>query len=407
VRYYLSFIFLLIPFIVSGQLTAPGSNAVRYTSYPSSPGVKDPIFVFCNPTGAQKGSLTAESQGGTGPFNFTWYMWSDATTGFSILKKAENDVTISYCTELEEGGYRVNINDGAGYDTNLTGWIFLDRPFSEASLKNRTCDYVALKGKVSVDTFYYSNPVNGNKLMLPNGRKFLWSSNPLSSIPYPDFYLEPQTFNPPLEDVTYQLVVTDSMTCSSTSSFFYESIHVNADFEALPMEGEAPLVVTFTDKSIRGYDYKWEFGDDTESDLSEPPPHTYNKPGKYSVKLTIESELHCIDSLRSDSIVVQPSSMAIPNVFTPDGDGWNEFFKVESTSMRYISMEVYSRSGLKVYGFSGEGEVLREWKGWDGKINNSSIEARPGVYFYIIRALGWDNKRYDKKEYRGTVYLYR
>jgi len=321
--------------------------------------------------------------------------------------KVENNVNISSYTELEEGGYQVNINDGAGYDTNLIAWIFLDKPFSEASLKNRTCDYVALKGKAAIDTFYYRDPDDGKLLMLPNGRRFLWSSNPSSSIPYPDFILEPQTFNPPLENVTYQLLVTDSLTCSSTSSFLYESIHVNADFVVEPMEGEAPLEVNFTDKSVRGYIYKWEFGDDTESDLSDPPTHTYNKPGQYSVKLTIESELHCIDSLRSDSIKVQPSSLAIPNVFTPDGDPWNNFFKVESTSMRFVSMEVYSRSGLKVYGFSGEGEILREWKGWDGKINNSSIEARPGVYFYIIRALGWDDVRYDKKVYRGTVYLYR
>jgi PKD repeat protein len=407
VRFWVLIIASLLPASLLAQLTAPESNAVRYTSYPSSPGVKDPVFVFCNPAGAQKGSLTAESPGGTGPFDFTWYMWSDATKSFSIFMKIENDVNISSYDGLEEGGYKVNLNDGAGYDTNLIAWIFLDKPFSEASLKNRTCDYVALKGKASIDTFYYRDPDDGKLLKLPNGRRFLWSSNPASSIPYPDYFLEPQTFNPPLENVTYQLVVTDSLTCSSTSSFFYESIHVNADFVALPMEGEAPLEVSFTDKSVRGYIYKWEFGDDSESDLSDPPPHTYNKPGQYSVKLTIESELHCIDSLRSDSIVVQPSSLAIPNVFTPDGDSYNDFFMVESASMRYISMEVYSRSGLKVYGFSGEGEALRQWTGWDGKINNSSIEARPGVYFFIIRAFGWDDKRYDRKEYRGTVYLYR
>jgi len=50
-------------------------------------------------------------------------------------------------------------------------------------------------------------------------------------------------------------------------------------------------------------------------------------------------------------------------------------------------MEVFSRSGLKVYGFSGEGERLKEWTGWDGNINKSSIKASPGVYYYIIRAL--------------------
>ena len=69
-------------------------------------------------------------------------------------------------------------------------------------------------------------------------------------------------------------------------------------------------------------------------------------PGEYSVKLTIESDLHCIDSMRFDKIVVDPSQLIIPNVFTPDGDGLNDYFMVESKSLRMISMEVFSRSGI-------------------------------------------------------------
>jgi hypothetical protein len=80
---------------------------------------------------------------------------------------------------------------------------------------------------------------------------------------------------------------------------------------------------------------------------------------------------------------------------------------VEAKSLRFISVEVFSQSGLKVYGFSGEGDRLKDWTGWDGKINNTSINASPGIYFYIIRALGWDNVRYDSKLYRGFLYLYR
>jgi gliding motility-associated-like protein len=106
-------------------------------------------------------------------------------------------------------------------------------------------------------------------------------------------------------------------------------------------------------------------------------------------------------------IVVAPSELSIPNVFTPNGDGINDNFMVEAKSLKNISVEVYSRSGLKVYSFLGDGETLREWKGWDGNVNSSSSKAAPGVYFYIIRAYGWDDVIYDSKEYRGFVYLYR
>jgi hypothetical protein len=51
-------------------------------------------------------------------------------------------------------------------------------------------------------------------------------------------------------------------------------------------------------------------------------------------------------------------------VFTPDGDGFNDMFVVEKRSLKYISVKIYSRSGLKVYSFDGEGDRLREWEGW-------------------------------------------
>jgi gliding motility-associated-like protein len=406
VRYFLLIIILLIPLMVKAQLTAPAANAVRYTAYPSAPGVKDPIFIFCNSSGTQKGTLVANSPGGTGPFTFAWYKWSDVTKSFSVLLKTDSGVSSSTAANLDEGGYRVNIT--GGFTATLTGWVFIDKPYSSAALQNRTCDYVALKGQAAIDTFYYRNIANGIPVKLPNGVKFLWSSDPPSTIPYPDYSLNPQTFDPPLVNVTYMLQVTDSFTCASQSSFYYESIHVKADFTADPERGEAPLTVTFTDKSVRAVKYLWEFGDTTTSKVSNPDPHIYYIPGEYSVLLTIESDLHCIDSMRIETkIKVEPSELSIPNVFTPNGDGLNDNFMVEAKSLRNITMEVYSRSGIKVYDFSGDGEKLRDWTGWDGKVRSSSTEASAGVYFYIIRAYGWDDVVYDSKEYRGFVYLYR
>jgi gliding motility-associated-like protein len=421
VRYVLLIVLLLLPVITYSQFSAPGMSAVRYTSYPSAPTVKDPVFIYCNASGSQKGALKVNSPGGTGPFNFSWYKWNDNTKSFSVFLKTESSVSTSSAENLDEGGYQVIIS--GGFDTTLVGWVFIDKPFSKAMLQNRTCNYVALKGTAAIDTFYYKNSPTGDSIKLQNVVKFLWSSDPASSIPYPDFELNPQTFTPPLVDVTYKLQVSDSFGCISESSFFYESIHVKADFKVDPDKGEAPLEVTFTDKSIRGsLRYIWEFGDKTpngekslpwtiEKDslwvLGNPFTHVYYKPGEYSVKLTIESVLHCIDSMRFEKIVVDPSELKIPNVFTPDGDGLNDNFIVESKSLRYISVEVFSRSGMKVYNFYGEGESLRAWQGWDGNVNTSSIKASPGVYFYIIHALGWDDVEYNSKEYRGFLYLYR
>ncbi|HPP91494.1 MAG TPA: gliding motility-associated C-terminal domain-containing protein [Bacteroidales bacterium] len=398
---------IIIHSVCGAQISSPSASAVRYTQYPSLPGVKHPVFIFCNSTGNVKGVLEAVSPGGTGPFTFTWHRWDVAAKDFSIFIKADANVLSSSLTGLDEGGYRVRITDGGGYDTSLVAWVHLDRPYAEAKLQNFTCDYVALSGKVAIDTFYYYDPVNGLPVRLKNAVSFLWSSTPESAIPYPSLKLNPVTDSPPLEDVVYKLQVADSFQCTSESSFPYTSIHVKADFEVSPLQGEAPLEVTFTDKSIRALHYEWKFGDDSVSYLKNPPPHIYYKPGEYYATLIVTSEHLCIDSIRSEKITVDPSELSIPNVFTPDGDGINDYFIVKGKSLRSLSIQIYSRSGMMVYSFEGEGERLSEWQGWDGCINRSSIKAAPGIYFYIVRARGWDDVIYDGKEYRGFFYLYR
>jgi gliding motility-associated-like protein len=421
VRYFLLIFSWLLPVLSSAQITAPGMKAVRYAQYPSDPAAKDPVYIFCNSSGTEKGILSAVSPSGTGPFTFSWYKWNDVTKSFGDLIKSEAGVMTSSISGLDEGGYRVVISSGYTY----TAWIHLDKPYALAQLQNRTCDYVALKGVAAADTFFYRDPSNGARIKLPNGVKFLWSSSPESVIPYPDFEINPQTFTPPLTDVTYKLQVSDSFGCISESSFFYQSIHVKAEFSADPLKGEAPLEVTFTDKSIRGnFRYRWNFGEKTPDGkkkpdwvvnkdslwlFSTPFTHKYYRPGEYSVSLTIESDLHCIDSFRLEpKIVVDPSEPpAIPNVFTPDGDGNNDYFKIETKSLQWISIEIFSRSGLRVYYFLGEGEQMRNYEGWDGNVNGTSIKASPGVYFYIVKARGWDDKEYDSKDQRGFVYLYR
>jgi gliding motility-associated-like protein len=411
-----------MPFSLMAQLTAPGSVSMRNVTYPSVTGRKDKAFFYCNSLGTERGTLTAARPNSSGTHNFTWYKWNDLTTSFSTSIQTDSGVTSSTINNLTEGGYKVDIDNSGTYDTTLAGWIFFDKPpVAIAALAQQLCYRVALSGTATagIDKFYYKDINTGVTLSLNNEVGHVWSSDPASYIPAPDVYLNPKIenypseppfiqYNLPLEDVTYKLKVT-TLGCSNESSFFYHSIHVKADFEADPVDGDAPLEVSFTNKSVRDSINTWEFGDKTiPSSLETPDPHTYYVPGKYSVTLIIESSHHCVDSLRMDSlIVVERSTLDIPNVFTPNDDGFNDRFMVYGKSLRFVSMEIYSQSGMKVYGFSGEGEILKNWTGWDGNINNSSIKASIGVYFYVIRALGWDDISYDGKKYRGFVYLYR
>ena len=80
----------------------------------------------------------------------------------------------------------------------------------------------------------------------------------------------------------------------------------------------------------------------------------------------------------------------IPNAFTPDGDGLNDFFpeqknatRDEETNMNCdattYSMIIYDRLGRVVYNSKGE-----QNKPWNGKRRKSNVNCKEGVYYYKI-----------------------
>ncbi|HNX84352.1 MAG: gliding motility-associated C-terminal domain-containing protein [Bacteroidales bacterium] len=401
---YLALIIILLPMAVQAQITAPGSRTVRPTNYPATPRT-DSVYIFCATGPGDTGTLTASSPGGTAPFTFTWTRYNQSGGGYTIPVKTESGIT-STATGLAEGGYRVQITGDGGYSNEFYAWVNLSMPVAGAALQHYTCDYVALDGTKAADPFTYYDPLTNVSRLLPNGVKHLWSSSPASAIPYPDIEIDPITFSPPLTDVRYTLQVTDSFGCSTSASFDYTSIHVKAEFTADPVEGESPLEITFTDKSVRASKYLWKFGDDSVSTMQDPGTHTYYIPGEYTVSLVIESELTCRDSATA-KIEVLPSALQIPNVFTPNDDGLNDYFVPDKKSIRFLNLQIFAKSGHRVYYYQGDGEDLQNWLGWDGRINYSERRAEPGAYYYVLRAEGYDDVEYKGREFRGTVYLYR
>ena len=85
----------------------------------------------------------------------------------------------------------------------------------------------------------------------------------------------------------------------------------------------------------------------------------------------------------------------IPNIFTPNGDGINDEFVLNTSNMESLSTTIFNRWGQTIY----------EWKGvngsWDG-YTKASQEATEGTYFYLI--IGVDNLG-EKFEYKGSVVL--
>lgn len=70
--------------------------------------------------------------------------------------------------------------------------------------------------------------------------------------------------------------------------------------------------------------------------------------------------------------------LEVPNVFSPNGDGKNDEFKIRIEGEQKYKLTIYNRWGGKVFE-SGDAKTL-----WNGKTDNTGAECPAGVYYYIF-----------------------
>ncbi|MDD1725097.1 MAG: PKD domain-containing protein [Methanospirillum sp.] len=87
-------------------------------------------------------------------------------------------------------------------------------------------------------------------------------------------------------------------------------IGVTADiipgFTGVPVEGSAPLTVSFVDQSMSSDNitgYAWNFGDGSSSATEKNPSHTYLGAGKYNVSLTVTDENDVSNTTMKESYI--------------------------------------------------------------------------------------------------------
>jgi gliding motility-associated-like protein len=209
--------------------------------------------------------------------------------------------------------------------------------------------------------------------------------------------------------VTYDYVVSVTMTggCVVTDTMTVTVMPLPIpSFTANPTEiyvENGIGTVTCTDHSNGDYHLIWDFGDvfsnvNIVEDLSEVM-HEYTRSGYYTITLTAEDTLGCIDSTKSRVSVEVPYFFYIPNAFTPDGDGVNEYFAPQGQGVDpdQYSMQIFDRSGMLIF------STQTPYDYWDGR-NKHGQMCPEGVYVYLIRLV---NLNKEDKEYTGTVTLVR
>jgi gliding motility-associated-like protein len=146
--------------------------------------------------------------------------------------------------------------------------------------------------------------------------------------------------------------------------------------------------------------FKWSIYKDGQLILTRNDSehrYTFTDYGTYKIVI-LASNATCS---YTDSITINAYEAAIqvPNVFTPNGDGNNDEFRVAYKSLLGFECWVYNRWGRQVFFWNDP------QKGWNGKING--VDAVEGPYFYVIKATGYglDPKTKHDPKVKSTIIL--
>lgn len=135
--------------------------------------------------------------------------------------------------------------------------------------------------------------------------------------------------------------------------------------------GSTPIALTdkFNAATQRAH---WMWNNDP---TASGPSMVVTKSGLYAATVTIDG---CSSS---DTVwVANDCYVSIPNVFTPNEDGVNDYFfprQLLARGMTSFSMNIYNRWGQLIY----ETTAI-DGRGWDGMMNN--VPQPYGVYVYVI-----------------------
>lgn len=196
-----------------------------------------------------------------------------------------------------------------------------------------------------------------------------------------------------------KMVAYNPLTCNRVDSqeltVKVESIPL-ADFRHQPLIPVTNEPVIFSNRSQRATIYRWDFGDNTQSELETPDPKYYRRTGTYRVCLQAQNTVGCSDTVcRNVDADVYPLA-DLPKAFSPNGDGVNDILYVRGAGIETVDLKIYNRWGQLVF------ESTNVDMGWDGRFNGK--EQPMEAYGFTLSATFVDGNTFSKK---GNVTLLR
>ncbi|MBL7962700.1 MAG: gliding motility-associated C-terminal domain-containing protein [Flavobacteriales bacterium] len=195
----------------------------------------------------------------------------------------------------------------------------------------------------------------------------------------------------------YSVTVTDANGCAGTSAAVNVLIAPDptASFITDPLSPQQPGVEVDLASTSSGNGgtipnpagYAWDFGNG-QTATGQSVSITYPVPGIYTITLTVTTTDGCTD-VATWTYVVQPQEIFVPNVFSPNGDGYND-------ELEFVNLQYYDGAHLIVY--SRWGNVVYENFSYKNTWRAQGVS--DGTYFFVLTLK-------DGRQYSGHVTLLR
>jgi gliding motility-associated-like protein len=172
---------------------------------------------------------------------------------------------------------------------------------------------------------------------------------------------------------SYTLTVTDQNGCTFEDAIVITEGGPVAAFVSDPTTGaQSGATIVFTDQSTGSpVSWNWNFGDNASAN-TQNTSHAYASQGEITVILEVTDAAGCTDTAMR--VYTISNSVAVPNSFTPNGDGFNDQFVVKGlAAFPESSLNIFNRWGNEVYSTA---DYLNNWTGDD---------LPDGVYFYVLK----------------------
>ncbi|WP_242675487.1 T9SS type B sorting domain-containing protein [Niastella koreensis] len=308
------------------------------------------------------------------------------TTSIFVQLSAPIQAAGNYQITLQPGTDGNTIIDECGQQTPAGATL----PFATADTVNADFTYQLQYGcKADTVHFFHSGANNVNQW------NWVFNNESSSTAQNPTFIF--RVFGPKQINLT----VSNGVCRDSATATVYLDNTLQAKFgfpEVLCPEDKA----TFTDSSIgRIISWNWDFGNGDNSTLQNPLPETYpqvtgGRSKIYPVRLIVENNLHCFDTAVNQMKVVYSCYITVPNAFTPNGDGHNDYlYPLNAWKAVNLEFIIYNRYGQIVF-------RTNNWTNkWDGRINGQMQSS--GVFVWLLRYTLRDTGEQVFK--RGTTVL--